>query len=250
VGDFLVPTQQPLTNLLDAVLLPRVLRWVAVVFRQNKQCGQLDPDGRPWTRIPAKDLAAQLEREDGVEVSVRRIQRSLERLAEAGYLARRQRTKWFGQRDYWYSWTDEEWALQQNRPTAIARSSSASPQRETQRRSETSVASVQVLSLPSNHQHSSKTEREVAARLDQGSAVSDARGTHTVQQPTSGARGRGNALDTLQRVVQRAAARGFGSHHQPEAPTEAESWVDGSYRYTRLVSGHVVKDSLLTAPVR
>ena len=250
VGDFLVPTQQPITNLLDAVLLPRVLRWVAVVFRQNKQCGQLDPDGRPWTRIPAKDLASQFEREDGVEVSVRRIQRSLERLVEAGYLVRRQRTKWFGQRDYWYSWTDEEWALQQHRPTAVARSSSASPQSKHQRRSEASVAPVHGLPLPSTNQHSSRREQKVAPQLDREDAVSNARGAHKRQQPTSRAPGKGNALDTLQRVVQRASARGFGSHQKPETKPQPETWVDGTHRYTRLPSGHVVKDCLLTAPVR
>ena len=250
MGEFLVPTQQPLTNLLDAVLLPRVLRWVAVVFRQSKQCGQLDPDGRPWTRIPAKDLATQLEREDGVEVSVRRIQRSLERLVEAGYLERRQRTKWFGQRDYWYSWTDEEWALQQHRPTAVARSSSVSLQRETQRRSEASVAPLHDLPLPSSNQHSSRREQKVAPQLDRGSAVSNARGAYKGQEPTSRPRGRANPPETIQRVVQRATARGFGSHQKPETPPQADSWVDGADRYTRLPSGHVVKDSLLTAPVR
>jgi hypothetical protein len=212
VGDFLVPTQEPLTNLLDAVLLPRVLRWVAVVFRQNRPCGQLDPDGRPWTRIPAKDLAAQLEREDGVQVSVRRIQRSLERLAEAGYLERRQRTKWWGQRDYWYSWTDQEWGLQQHRPTAVGRSSSVSPQREPQCRSEASTPAVHILNLPSTHQHSSRGGQKVAPRLDQGSAVSTARGTHKGQQP----------LETLQRVVQRAVARGFG-HQPPKLAAAAQS---------------------------
>ena len=251
MGDFLVPTKQPITNLLDAVLLPRVLRWVAVVFRQNKQCGQLDPDGRPWTRIPAKDLAAQFEREDGVEVSVRRIQRSLERLVEAGYLARRQRTKWFGQRDYWYSWTDEEWVLQQHRPTAVARSSAATPQRETQRRSEASAAPLHNLRLPSTNQHSSRAERKVAPQLDGKGAVSVARGSCKGQQPTSRAPGKGNALETLRRTVQRATARGFG-RQQPvaEVAGEPETWTQGEFRFTRLASGHLVKDSLLTAPVR
>jgi hypothetical protein len=184
-------------------------------------------------------------------VSVRRIQRSLERLVEAGYLARRQRTKWFGQRDYWYSWTDEEWVLQQHRPTAVARSSAATPQRETQRRSEASAAPLHNLRLPSKNQHSSRAERKVAPQLDGKGAVSVARGSHKGQQPTSRAPGRGNALETLRRTVQRAAARGFG-RQQPvaEAAGEPETWTQGEFRFTRLTSGHVVKDSLLTAPVR
>jgi len=240
-----VSTQQPLTNLLDAVLLPRVLRWVAVVFRQNKPCGQLDADGRPWSRIPAKDLAAQLEREDGVEVSVRRIQRSLERLAEAGYLARRQRSKWWGQRDYWYSWTDEEWALQQHRPTAVARSSSVTLQSKTQRRSEASVPPLQNLGSPSKNQHSSKTERKVASRLDGENACADPQRRSNGKQAPSPLPASKNPLQGLQRVVQRATARGFGA-----CEPEPKTWVEGERRYTRLPSGHVVWDSLITAPVR
>jgi len=245
-----VPSNQPLTNPLDALLLKRVRCWIEVVFRQKTRCGQLDADGRPWSRIPASDLARQLEEQDGLEVSVRRIQRSLERLVEAGYLARRQRTKWFGQRDYWYSWTDDEWSLQQHRPTAVARSSSVTPQRETQRRSEASVPPVHVLPSPSSNQHSSKTEQKVAPQLDGQSPVTGTRGTHKGQQPTSRAPGRGNPLETLQRVVQRATARGFGSSQTVSEPPQPETWVDGDYRYERLPSGHVVKDLLLTAPVR
>ena len=79
---------------------------------------------------------------------------------------------------------------------------------------------------------------------------SNTRGTYKGQQPSSRTRVSRNALNTLQRVVQRATARGFGSHLKPEAPPQPETWVDGSYRYTRLASGYVVKDSLLTAPVR
>jgi hypothetical protein len=48
-------------------------------------------------------------------------------------------------------------------------------------------------------------------------------------------------------VGQRATARGFGAAaNQPEL----ETWVEGDYRYTRLASGVVVKDSLATAPLR
>jgi hypothetical protein len=180
-------------------------------------------------------------------VSVRRIQRSLERLVEAGYLARRQRTKWFGQRDYWYSWTDEEWVLQQHRPTAVARSSAATPQRETQRRSEASAAPLHNLRLPSTNQHSSRAERKVAPQLDGKGAVSVARGSCKGQQPTSRAPGRGNALETLRRTVQRAAARGFGASHEPVSPT---TWVEGGYRWERKENGSLVKDPLATAPLR
>ena len=191
-----------------------------------------------------------MEREAGVTVSVRRIQRSLERLVETGCIARQQRTKWWGQRDYWYSWVDAEWELQQHRPTAFARSSSVTAQTVCNRRSEASVPTVHILESPLNNQTSLNSEREVASQLGGKSAESGTRGTYKGQEPTSRARGSGNALDTLQRVVQRAEAKGFGACQDAEAPVQTEMWVDGDYRYTRLGSGHVVKDSLLTAPVR
>ena len=246
-GDFLVPTNLSLTTPLDAMLLGRVRRWIEVVFRQKTRCGQLDRDGRPWTRCPAKDLARQLEEQDGLVVSVRRIQRSLARLEEQGHFARQQRGIW--RRDFWYSFPDAEWELQQHRPTAVQ--SKATLACEPSDGSQASPATVLNLDISSNNQNLYKRGRKVAPRLDGERAVSGARGSCKGQQPTSRAPGRGNALDTLQRVVQRAAARGFG-RQQPvaEAAGEAETWTQGEFRFTRLASGHVVKDSLLTAPVR
>ena len=253
VGDFVVPTHQPLTNPLDALLLPRVLRWVAVVFRQKSKCGHLDAaDGRPWSRIPAKDLAQQLEREEGLEVSVRRIQRSLSRLVEHGHLARCQRTKWWGQRDFWYSWSDEEWALQQHRPTAVGRSSSASAHNARSRRPEASVASHENLSTPLNIQTSSKTERTAATSSLNGNSAcagpESRSGSKRAHSPLSASKDR---LQGLQRVVQRATARGFGASKEPSEPTvQPESWVEGNFRFSWSASGHLVKDSLATAPLR
>jgi hypothetical protein len=246
VGDFLVSTNLPLTNPLDALLLGRVRRWVEVVFRQRTKCGQLDPDGRPWTRCPAKDLARQLEEQEGLVVSERRIQRSLARLEEEGHFARQQRGIW--RRDFWYSFSDTEWQLQQHRPTAVQ--SKATLASEPSDASQASPVTVLNLGISSNNQNLSRRERKVAPQLDRESAVSNARGAYKRQQPTSRAPGKGNALDTLQRVVQRAEARGFGSHQKPGTRPQPETWVDGTHRYTRLASGHVVKDSLLTAPVR
>ena len=235
------------------MLLPRVLRWIAVVFRQKSKCGHLDAaDGRPWSRIPAKDLAEQLEREEGLEVSVRRIQRSLSRLVEDGHLARCQRTKWWGQRDFWYSWSDEEWALQQHRPTAVARSSSVSPQGARKQRSEASVPTVQVLSTPLPNKTSLKTElTRVASRLDGDSPCADLqRPSALYKAPTTRFTGKA-PVQGLQRVVQRATARGFGATPQPSAPTpQAETWVEGGFRFSWSESGHLVKDPLETAPLR
>ena len=58
-------------------------------------------------------------------------------------------------------------------------------------------------------------------------------------------------VEGLNRVVQRATARGFGASPQPVSPTpQPESWVEGGFRFTRLESGHLVKDPLTTAPLR
>jgi hypothetical protein len=255
VGFFLVSTNTlPLTNPLDALLLPRVLRWVAVVFRQKSRCGHLDADGRPWTRRPAKDLVAQLEREEGLGVTVRRVQRSLERLAEAGYLARTQRTKWWGQRDWWYSWEEGEWELQRCRPTALARSaSSVSSQGVRNRRPEASQATVQVLPSPLNNQ-TSLEEGPVEpgpAALDGAGACRRPQAASKGQQPQTPVNRLAGTLQGLQRTVQRATARGFGQQ-QPvaEAAGEPETWTQGEFRFTRLASGLVVKDALATAPLR
>lgn len=243
----------PLTNPLDALLLPRVLAWVAVVFRQKSKCGYLDAEGRPWTRIPAKDLVKQLEEEDSLSVSTRTVQRSLERLAAAGYLARLQRTKWWGQRDYWYSWTDEEWELQSYRPTAASRRSPAAVtlQREPSRRPEASGVSGQGSMSSSSLTQSSKgeptAEQKVASPLD-GAGICAGRQRVTKGQVAQGSpRASKGGLQGLAGVVQRATARGFGAAAKQPEP---ETWVEGDYRYTRLASGVVVKDSLATAPLR
>ena len=228
------------------MLLGRVRRWVEVVFRQSTKCGQLDRDGRPWTRCPAKDLARQIEEQENLVISERRIQRSLARLAEQGHFARQQRGIW--RRDYWYSFANAEWDLQQHRPTAL--NSKVTVASDSSDGSQASPVTVINLVNQSNNQYLYKKGQQVASRVNQKGGASNTRGTHKAQQPPSTARGLEPPLETLQRVVQRATARGFGSHQQPEAPPQAETWVDGSYRYTRLASGYLIKDSLITAPVR
>mgnify|MGYP006290688897 CR=1 FL=1 len=245
----------PLTNPLDALLLPRVLRWVSVVFRQKSKCGHLDTaDGRPWSRIPAKDLAAQLEREEGLEVSVRRIQRSLERLVEAGYLARCQRTKWWGQRDWWYSWSDAEWSLQQHRPTAVARSSSVSSQGVRNRRSEASAATVQVLGTPLNTQTSLKAERKTASQFDREGPCAASQGGSVGATGQRSQQRRQSTLQTLLRTVQRAEARGFASvanpGSNPDGTTEVKRWVQDGFVFVEQPNGLVTKDPVATAPMR
>ena len=247
----LVPTHQTLTNVLDAFLLGRVRRWIEVVFRQKSPCGQLDADGRPWTRLPAKDLVRQLEREEGVTVSVRRIQRSLARLAEAGYLARQQRGIW--KRDFWYSFPDTEWDLQQHRPTAVAKT--VTPAKEPSRRQQASVVTGLNLSLSSKNQNLSKTERTRAT------SSLDGKGVYAAQQaPSTASQGQPHRTSTkgtsqaLQRTVQRAKARGFASSEHPTVsssePNELHQWVENGFVFTKRLDGLVTKDPVATAPLR
>ena len=243
-------THQPLTNPLDALLLARVRRWVEVVFRQRSKCGQLDKDGRPWTRLPASDLARQLEEQEGLTVAPRRIQRSLARLAEGGYLARQQRGVW--RRDFWYSFPDAEWELQQHRPTAVSNVTLAS---ERSCRNEASVVTGVVLGISSSHQTSSKTERTAAtSSLDGKERCAPQQGGSARSNGATPRRRGIGALQDLPRTVQRAVARGFAAKGEPattETPTpQVETWVQGQFRYERLPNGIVVKDGLATAPLR
>lgn len=248
VGDFVVSSNLSTTNPLDAMLLKRVRRWVEVVFRQRTKCGQLDRDGRPWTRCPAKDLARQLEEQEGLVVSERRIQRSLARLEEEGHFARQQRGIW--RRDYWYSFPDAEWELQQHRPTAVQ--SKATVASEPSDGSQASPVTVLNLDICSKNQNLSKTERTRAtSSLDGNGVCADPQRRSGGKQAHSPLAAGKDRLQGLQRVVQRATARGFAVSKQPSAPTtQAETWVEGGFRFSWSESGHLVKDPLETAPLR
>lgn len=258
MGDLLVPTHQTLTNPLDSMLLKRVRRWVEVVFRQKTRCGQLDPDGRPWTRCPAKDLARQLEEQEGLVVSVRRIQRSLARLEEEGHFARQQRGIW--RRDFWYSFADAEWELQQHRPIAVqTKASLASGASDG---SQASVPTVQNLSIPSTNQNLYKTERTRATSSPDGDSpcvpLQGASQGKRAPSPHNGgkdaAQGRLGAVDGLYRVVQRATARGFSVSKRtegvPAVSNESKRWIEGGFVYEIDHLGRTTKDPLTTAPLR
>jgi hypothetical protein len=71
-------------------------------------------------------------------------------------------------------------------------------------------------------------ERKVPPQLDRTSAVEHQgrpKGAATHLKGT----GRGNALDTLQRVVRRASARSFGSQKKRETKPPPQTRVDGTH---------------------
>jgi hypothetical protein len=233
------------------MLLKRVRRWVEVVLQQRTKCGQLDRDGRPWTRLPAKDLARQLLEQENLVVEERRIQRSLARLTKAGYFARQQRGIW--RRDYWYSFVDAEWELQQHRPTAVAKT--VTPAKEPSRRQQASPVTVLNLGITSKNQNLSKTEQtRTTSSLDGRSPCADPQhrsGGKRAHSPRSAGK---DPLQGLQRAVQRATARGFAAECLPEstvgASTDITRWVEGGFVYERDHLGRVMKDPVATAPLR
>lgn len=97
-------TVPPCLSPLESLCFEQVSFWVGVVARNRGSSGRL-ASGRPWTRLPAKDLVANLKgRLPFLSVSVRQVRAALRRLVELGLLVREQ--FWQSERcrsDYWYS---------------------------------------------------------------------------------------------------------------------------------------------------
>ena len=97
-------TVPPCLSPLESLCFEQVSFWVGVVARNRGSSGRL-ASGRPWTRLPAKDLAANLEeRLPFLSVTVRQVRKALGRLVELGLVVREQ--FWQSERgrsDYWYS---------------------------------------------------------------------------------------------------------------------------------------------------
>lgn len=158
---------------LASLCLGVVRGWINVA-RKGKG-GQKDPDGTPWTRLPAEQLRDQLEDEYNVSVHTRTIQRALKELASTGHLRRQQRWKHRYRRDYWYSVPKAEEQLRMHLPRSVA-SRYKSERRERSVPTETTRASVQVLPTPISNthfsqQHDSKTETDDVERALRGSTT-------------------------------------------------------------------------------
>ena len=91
-------------TVLESLCFQQVQFWVGVVERNRGASGRLVA-GCPWTRLPAKELVANLkERLPFVSVTVRQVRKALNRLVELGLVVREQ--FWLPERlrsDYWYS---------------------------------------------------------------------------------------------------------------------------------------------------
>ena len=164
---------------LASLCLGVVRGWINVA-RKGKG-GQKDPDGTPWTRLPAEQLRDQLEDEYNVSVHTRTIQRALKELATTGHLRRQQRWKHRYRRDYWYSVPEREEQLRMHLPRTVA-SRYRSERQERSVPTETTRRSLQVLQTRISNTHFSKqpaseTRTDDGQRALRGSTTPETAGT-------------------------------------------------------------------------
>lgn len=237
------PVAAPALSALESLCLDQVLFWVGVVARSRGRSGRV-VNGVPYTRLPAGDLVRNLtERFPFLSVTLRQVRLALTRLVELGLLVREQ--FWQSERkrsDYFYAVPPAGGAPQVT-PEEPAARSGGDPG---------GTSSLKTLL-------STQPVQEVLTHGDQQPV--DGRGALVPSLPVSAVpvapvrQRRGfAALGALKPVVQRAEARGFAAGvpggSTPAAPNTVATWVEGGFRFTRLVSGHLVKDSVACAPLR
>jgi hypothetical protein len=234
----------PALSALESLCLDQVRFWVGVVARNRGRSGRV-VDGVPYTRLPAGDLVANLtERFPFLSVTLRQVRRALSRLVALGLVLRQQ------------FWQSERWRSDYFYAVPVPGSSpQVTPVEPLADSREVLQGQPFLKSLPSTH-----PVQEVLSHGEGQPLASpvDGRGAPVPPAPGSlpsggaGSKRRGfAALSALKRVVQRAEARGFRAGTgvlQPENPVQ--TWVEGGFRFTRLASGHLVKDSLACAPLR
>ena len=235
------PNRQRLSPV--AALCLRVVNgWLRVVSKGKG--GELR-NGVPYTRLKAEEVRAQLEREEGVEVSNKTIQRALTQLVDTGHLTRRQLYKHRYNRTYWYAPSKPEQQAQAHRPQVVAATYAngrgASKQSPLPRQPVlTEGTSVSLLSLSAqitkstlsapDSQTAKQPETEIApSGVPEGhqEVVSRAWGHRGNQKPKPTPAPHSNRLQQAQQAlhtaIQRATARGFGqapTNSTPVAPVE------------------------------
>ena len=227
---------RPRISPVASVCLRVVKGWLRVVSKGKG--GELR-NGVPYTRLKASEVKEQLEREEGVEVSTKTIQRALTQLVEAGHLSRRQLYKHCYNRTYWYAPSEQEQQAQRHRPQVVAATyANQSKQQSQQVPTERSQVSSQSLNTQitysflkeGNGQTAEQPQRKEAPSGQpepQQEAISKAWGKRRHTAPTPPTVGHGGRLQQAQQAlhtaIQRATARGFGkatSNSTPVAPIE------------------------------
>ena len=214
------PNRQGLTPV--AALCLRVVKgWLRVVSRGKG--GELR-NGVPYTRLKASEVREQLEREEGVEVSTKTIQRALTQLVVGGHLTRRQLYKHRYNRTYWYAPSKAEQEAEHHRPSVVVASKQSlrQSQEEKHERSAVSLQALKAQINPSLQEAASKpatqqptTEKAPCGQPEpQQEAVSKAWGKRRPTAPTPRTGRQSNRLQQAQQAlhtaIQRATARGFG----------------------------------------
>jgi len=213
------PNRQGITPV-EALCLRVVKGWLRVVSKGKG--GELR-NGIPYTRLKAEEVREQLEREEGVEVSTKTIQRALTQLIDTGHLTRRQLYKHRYNRTYWYAPGKTEQQAQRHRPSVVASKQSSQPGQPVP--NERTPVSLQALSAQI-HSSTQKTatnptakqpETEMAPTGDEGEqqeVVSRAWGHRSTKHPQPTPAPHSNRLQRAQQAlstaIQRATARGFG----------------------------------------
>ncbi|GCE65656.1 hypothetical protein OMCYN_01602 [cyanobiont of Ornithocercus magnificus] len=100
----MIRIQKPLAG----ICFNLIKSWVEVARRGKG--GDIDANGTPWTRLPARELRDQVLSGFSTEVSTRTVYRALDYLVELKLVRRekrKQRRRWSNQ-DYWYTIPTEE----------------------------------------------------------------------------------------------------------------------------------------------
>lgn len=223
-----------------AALCLRVVKgWLGVVRRGKG--GELR-NGVPYTRLKASEVREQLEREQGVEVSTKTVQRALTVLVDAGYLSRRQLYKHRYNRTYWYAPGEREQQVERHRPQAVAAqfSEQASPRPTQSGSTERSPVSLQALKaqVPNSLQKATSSptaqqptteEAPCGSQEPQQEAVSKAWGRPRPVglRPRTGAHSDRleQAHQRLAAMVERAKAKGFGAKASSEEQQPSTRYV-------------------------
>ena len=95
----MIRIQKPLAG----ICFNLIKSWVEVARRGRG--GEIDADGTPWTRLPARELREQILSGFYTDVSARTVYRALDYLVESN-LVRREKRYWrrrWSNQDYWYT---------------------------------------------------------------------------------------------------------------------------------------------------
>lgn len=100
------PTNLPPMTPVEALALSCIKYWIKVVEHKNGSCGEIDSDGRPWTRVSATECAEWIEQFYECPVSPRQCQNALRKLGRTGRITREQRNLHRWSQAYSYSLPD------------------------------------------------------------------------------------------------------------------------------------------------